>query len=104
MIKISNHAKTKWLVRGDSSKRLRQAWRQGIKISLDNYSYDIAKLHSDSDTVILMNGGTVSTVLNSYETTEYTVRIPVECFDCGNHHHNTHSCPNCGSKLWRLRS
>lgn len=60
----SRHVKLSWWKR--NPKRdidVQTAWRQGVPIEAPNYSYDKARLHEPSDTVLLARGGTLTTVL-----------------------------------------
>ena len=103
MIDVTDHARTKWLVRGDTTRRIREAWRSGIQVKCPHYSYDSARLDTDSATILLLVGGSITTVLRAFDNTVYHFRVPVKCFDCGQHHHSTKRCPQCGSSLWRCR-
>ena len=103
MLSVSNHAKEKWLIRGDSSKRVYTAWKEGVDVDAKNYSYNSARMDVSSDTIIFEKGGVITTAINVYSNTGYSFKHPVACYDCGQHHHSKDNCPVCGSDKWRLR-
>lgn len=102
-VRADVHGRTQWAMRGDYSKSIRQAWEDGVEVEVDNYHYERARLDPCSNTILLVEDNTVHTVINAYDTVDYGFNIPVVCVECGNHHHNPSSCPNCGSGKWMAR-
>lgn len=100
---VNSHSKQKWFERGDPSRRLREAWRNGVEVECDDYSYTEARMDLDTGAIILVFGNEFRTVLRSYGSVRWRFKIPVECYDCGNHNYHPGDCPCCGSDKWRLR-
>lgn len=102
-MEVTNHVKTKWVIRGDQSRHIIDAWEGGMPVECPDYHYDRARLDESSGSVILMTGGRLETVINTYEGVELEFVQPVKCYDCGHHHHSTGSCPECESEKWVCR-
>lgn len=103
MVEYTRHAKTKWLIRGDESRQLEDAWQNGIEVVMPNKSCDECRMDTRSKTIMLRRGGVIKTVINAYRSESYYFRTEVECYNCGQHHHTIRECPVCGSEKWRLR-
>lgn len=103
MVNLTEHAKTKWLIRGDVSKQLSDAWENGDVVDMPHKSCDESRIDTGSKTIMLRRGDDITTVLNAYSGMSYYFRTEVECYDCGQHHHRAGPCPICGSHKWRCR-
>lgn len=100
---FSQHARDQWMIRGDFTRRLSEVWEEGIEVECPHKHYDRARLDAESDTILLASPNKVKTVITVFETTNFTVKHPVVCFDCGHHHHSQRRCGECGSTRWRCR-
>lgn len=102
-MRVSNHIKVKWSIRGDYERNATDAWANGIRARLPNKNYGQARYDPETDTVLLSRGDEITTTLNRYD---HMTVIPVEevlCNSCGNVFQDRERCPTCKSDNWIKR-
>lgn len=98
--KTTRHAQLAWWKRHpERSIDIQTAWREGIPIEAPNYTYDNARLHEPSGTVLLSRENRLTTVLYS-EGIELSGNHLDECSHCGQRYEQTPNmneggCPWC---------
>lgn len=97
------HARNQWVIRGDLNRNLIDAWENGIKAEFPGYHYDEARFDPETGIGLLGVDGSIRTVITKYDSVNYILRFPVNCYDCGCHHHDHRQCPACGSHKWDCR-
>lgn len=100
-MKVSNHIKVKWSIRGDYNRSVSEAWANGTRVRLPNYSYGSAMYDHDAEIALLSNGDRITTALTVYGHTEMLPLEKVGCADCGCEFQQCEDCPSCGSDKWR---
>lgn len=97
---VSNHIKANWSIRGDYSRTVTDAWYNGIRVRLPNYSYGEARHDPETETILISQGKSITTVIINFEHTEVIPVEKVECRNCGKTFQGREDCPICQGKKW----
>lgn len=99
-MEISNHVKTMVSIRGDYKRKASNAWREGVKVRLPNYTYGNARLDRETGTILLSDMGMVKTAIRRYPHLEVEPLDSVFCSNCGEDFQGRPTCPSCGTDEW----
>ena len=96
----TRHAKLAWWKRNtDRNIDIQTAWREGVPAGAPNYTYDDARLHEPTGTLLLARDDTLTTVIY-IDGIELEDEHLVECSGCGQRYEQTANmnesgCPWC---------
>jgi hypothetical protein len=94
--KVQPHVKLAWWKRNpERSIDVQTAWREGIPIEAPNYSYDNARLHEPSGTVLLARNDVLKTVIYA-DGIELADDHLTECPRCEQRYEKTPNLNECG--------